>query len=68
MIAMTKDAPYSVRDLLGSASAMSRGFINNNHYVLASESCALDHIGARFLRELEPGEIVTITDNSLQSC
>jgi amidophosphoribosyltransferase len=33
----------------------------NNAYVLASESCALDTIGAEFIRDVEPGEIVTIT-------
>lgn len=33
----------------------------NNAYVLASESCALDTIGAEFVRDVEPGEIVTIT-------
>ena len=30
-------------------------------YILASESCALDTIGAEFIRDVEPGEIVTIT-------
>ena len=29
-------------------------------YVLASESCAIDHIGGEFIRELEPGEAVFI--------
>lgn len=33
----------------------------NNAYLLASESCALDTIGAEFVRDVEPGEIVTIT-------
>lgn len=33
----------------------------NNAYVLASESCALDTIGAEFVRDVEPGEMVTIT-------
>lgn len=32
-----------------------------NAYVLASESCALDTIGAEFVRDVEPGEMVTIT-------
>lgn len=36
----------------------------NNAYVLASESCALDTIGAEFIRDVEPGEIVTITPES----
>ena len=33
----------------------------------ASESCALDHIGANFIREVEPGEIVSITENGVDS-
>ncbi len=37
------------------------------HYVLASETCALDIIGADFLREVEPGEIVWITEQGLAS-
>lgn len=39
----------------------------DNAYVLASESCALDTIGATFVRDVEPGEIVTITPNGIQS-
>ncbi|MCR4568361.1 MAG: amidophosphoribosyltransferase [Pseudobutyrivibrio sp.] len=33
----------------------------DNAYVIASESCALDTIGAEFIRDVEPGEIVTIS-------
>ena len=33
----------------------------DNAYILASESCALDTLGARFVRDVEPGEIVTIS-------
>jgi amidophosphoribosyltransferase len=35
--------------------------------VVASESCALDHIGARFIREIEPGEIVVIDGQGVES-
>ena len=35
-------------------------------WVVASESCALDAIGAKFLRDVEPGEIVTISDRGLE--
>ncbi len=38
-----------------------------NSYVLASETCALDIIGAKFLREVENGEIVIIENNDLKS-
>ncbi len=36
-------------------------------YVLASESCALDAVGARFIRDIEPGEIVVIDKNGVNS-
>lgn len=39
----------------------------DNVYVLASESCALDTIGAEFIRDVNPGEIVTITKDGIQS-
>lgn len=40
----------------------------DNAYIFASESCALDTIGATFIRDVEPGEIVTITpDGGIQS-
>ena len=38
-----------------------------NAYILASESCALDTIGAEFVRDVEPGEIVTITQKGIES-
>ncbi|MFT5171744.1 MAG: amidophosphoribosyltransferase [Candidatus Marinamargulisbacteria bacterium] len=39
----------------------------NDGYVVASETCALDLIGAEYIREIEPGEIVYIDKNGLQS-
>ncbi len=38
-----------------------------NAYILVSESCALDTIGAQFVRDVEPGEIVTITPEGIRS-
>ena len=38
-----------------------------NSYVLASETCALDIIGAKFIREVENGEIVLIENDELKS-
>lgn len=40
---------------------------NPHHYVLASETCGLDILGAEYLRDVEPGEIVWITEAGLQS-
>jgi amidophosphoribosyltransferase len=36
-------------------------------YILASETCALDIIGARFVRDVEPGEVVVITGKGIES-
>ncbi len=37
----------------------------DNAYVLASESCALTSVGAEFIRDIEPGEMVTISKDGL---
>ncbi len=39
----------------------------DDSYILASESCALDLIHAKFIREIEPGEIVFIKDGKIES-
>ena len=39
----------------------------NQSYVLASETCALDLVGAKYIREIENGEIVVIEDKKLTS-
>ena len=62
---LTNNKLYGVRDLLG-VRPLCLGTINDG-WVLASETCALDHIGANFVREIEPGEIITISDNGVDS-
>ena len=39
----------------------------NKSFVLASETCAFDIIGANFIREIQNGEIVVISDNGIES-
>jgi amidophosphoribosyltransferase len=39
----------------------------DGHPVLASETCALDIVGATFVRDIEPGEIVVLTDRGVES-
>jgi len=66
MVIMTKNTLFGVRDPLG-VRPLCLGAIGNGSWVIASESCALDHIGAHFVREIEPGEIVSITENGVDS-
>ncbi len=65
LVLMTNNALYGVRDPFG-VRPLCLGAIDTG-WVLASESCALDHIGATFIREVEPGEIVSITENGIDS-
>ena len=39
----------------------------NGHYVLASETCAFDLVEAEYIREIEPGEVVIISDEGIKS-
>ena len=39
----------------------------DNAYVLASESCALTSVGAEFIRDIEPGEMITISRKGVKS-
>ncbi len=62
---ITNKKLVGVRDPLG-IRPLVLGKIKNS-YVLASETCALDIIGAKFVREVENGEIVVIEKNDIQS-
>ena len=55
----------AVRDPLG-VRPLCLGAIDGG-WVIASESCALDHIGAQFSREIEPGEILVIDQVGIRS-
>ena len=57
-VVMTRDKIVAFRDPHG-LRPLALGMIGDR-YCVASESCALDIIGARFLREIEPGEVLTI--------
>ncbi len=63
---LTRDAVYAVRDPLG-LRPLCLGELETGRYVVASESCALMTIGARYLREVNPGEIVRLNGNGLIS-
>jgi len=65
IVIQTKDTMIAARDPLG-IRPLCLGKLNGG-WVVASESCALDHIGAEYLRELEPGEVVVVDSNGLRS-
>lgn len=64
MAILTPDSLIATRDPLGTRP-LNLGTINGHGWVVASETCALDHIGAQFLGEIQPGEIVIIDKKGL---
>ncbi|MCH8297644.1 MAG: amidophosphoribosyltransferase [Chloroflexi bacterium] len=65
IVAQTKDTLIAARDPLG-IRPLCLGKLNGG-WIVASESCALDHLGAEYLRELEPGEVIIIDADGLRT-
>ena len=65
LIILTNKKLIGVRDPLGIRPLVLGD--KNGSPVLASETCALDMIGAKYIRDVENGEIVVITDNGIES-
>jgi len=65
LVMLTQKTLIGVRDPFGIRPLVI-GKIKNS-YVLASETCALDIIGAKYIRDVENGEIVFIEDEKLES-
>ena len=65
MVALTNTAMYGVRDPMGVRPLVIGKL--DKAYILCSETCALDIIGAEFVRDVAPGEMVIIDENGLRS-
>ncbi|MBF0510355.1 MAG: amidophosphoribosyltransferase [Deltaproteobacteria bacterium] len=66
LVMMTKNSLIAARDPNGFRP-LCLGQIDGGAYVVASETCALDLIEAKYIRDIEPGEIVVINENGLAS-
>ena len=66
LLLMSPQKMIAVRDKNGF-HPLCYGQCENGQYVIASESCALDSVGATFIREIEPGEIVVFTAGGIKS-
>ncbi len=66
IVAMTRTKLIGVRDPHG-VRPLVLGRIGEGAYVLSSETCALDIVGAELIREVEPGEMVVIENGQLKS-
>ena len=65
LLLMTIDKLIGVRDPFGIRPLVLGKY--KNSYVLSSESCGLDIIGAELIRDVEPGEIIIIKEDKIQS-
>ncbi len=63
---MTRDTLFAVRDPMG-VRPLCIGRLNDGGWVVASESCALEHLGVAMEREVAPGEVVQIDASGLRS-
>jgi amidophosphoribosyltransferase len=65
LVVLTRDKLIAARDPMGFRPLCLGRF--EDSYVVASESCAFDIIGARYLRDIEPGELVILGEGELAS-
>jgi len=65
LLIMTENELIAVRDPYGFRPLSIGRY--DGAYVVASETCALDLIGAKYLRDVEPGEMVVINENGISS-
>ena len=65
LVALTNKKLIGARDPLGIRPLIIGEL--NGAYILCSETCALDIIGAKFVREVENGEVVVISENGIES-
>ncbi len=65
LIVMTTEKIIGARDPYG-VKALCLGKLGDD-YILASETCAFDTIGAEYIRDIEPGEIVVIDEDGIKS-
>jgi amidophosphoribosyltransferase len=65
-VLLTRDSLVAFRDAHG-IRPLSLGITEDETYVVSSETCGLDAVGANFIREIEPGEMIVINDQGIQS-
>jgi len=66
IVALSKDSLIGARDPLG-VRPLVLGKLSDSSYIFASETCALDIIGAEYIRDVAPGEVVTIDQDGVHS-
>ncbi len=66
VVMMSEEALYAFRDPNG-VRPLVLGRLGETGWVIASETCALDIVGAEFVRDVRPGELIKISADGLES-
>jgi amidophosphoribosyltransferase len=66
VVMMTEEAIYAFRDPYG-VRPLALGKLDGIGWVVSSETCGLDIVGAEFVRDIGPGELVKISDAGVES-
>lgn len=64
VVILTRDKLIAMRDAYG-IRPLCIGRLNGGSYVVASETCAINVVGAVYMREVEPGEMIVIDDHGV---
>ncbi len=64
-VALTEQGVVAFRDPNG-VRPLALGQLSDGHWLVASESCAFDIVGARFIREVAPGEMISLSAKGLE--
>ncbi|HUX19459.1 MAG TPA: amidophosphoribosyltransferase [Acidithiobacillus sp.] len=67
LVCLTESRLIGVRDPMGFRPLVLGRLIDSGGFVLASETCALDLMGAEFVRDIEPGELIVISKEGIES-
>ncbi len=65
VVILTEDTLIGIRDPYG-VRPLCLGLLDQKHYVLASETCALNTVGAQYVREVEPGEMIILNRHGIE--
>lgn len=66
LVILAEGKLYAMRDPWGMRP-LSIGYIGEHIWIVASESCAFERLGATCLREVEPGELITIDEHGMHA-
>lgn len=67
VVLITEAALYAFRDPEGIRPLCIGKLAGDRGYVVSSETCGLDIVGAEFVREVEPGEVIKISEDGLET-